>query len=490
MKKTTHRIAIIAGAAVLLALVAGLLYGRGGKSLTGEAEVAKSPEMEKTQGEKRGREGREAQDGRGGHEKEGKAGHGHEGEEGEAGHGHGSGGDEKSDLDRPVEEMWASRCEHGILTYTCDICRFGIGTVKLTSALIAEDGRPGLVGVVTAGGKSYRESRSLTGEVKLAEGKTVRVSSPMPGTVGKVFADIGGRVDAGDPLFEIDSHEVAEAKGEYLKKKAARDLARRTAEREKKLFEKKISAEAEALEAKARLSEAEVELSNARTRLLRLGVPEAGIAAIEHEALDKGAGLLVVRAPQGGTVLERHVSPGERIEPGKALFLLTDLSEVWVWADLREGDIPGMIRKTNGSGRLPAIVRAPGGKEYRGTLDVLSGTMHEQTRTLKARVVVPNPDGFLRPGMFVTIRVLIPGGEGKALAVPKAAVLSDEGRSFVFVHKEGEYWVRRPVTVGRNLGEMVEIASGLSVGQKIVADGAFLLKSDVLRSKLGAGCAD
>ena len=89
----------------------------------------------------------------------------------------------------------------------------------------------------------------------------------------------------------------------------------------------------------------------------------------------------------------------------------------------------------------------------------------------------------------MNIRVFLPGG-GSVLAVPKVAVLSDEGRTFVFVHKEGDYWVRRPVTLGRRLGDMVEIRKGLSAGQTIIADGSFLLKSDVLRGKMGAGCAD
>jgi cobalt-zinc-cadmium efflux system membrane fusion protein len=146
--------------------------------------------------------------------------------------------------------------------------------------------------------------------------------------------------------------------------------------------------------------------------------------------------------------------------------------------------------KVNGGVKFDAEVRSPaGGKPYRGTLDVLSGTMNEQTRTVKARVVVPNPDGRLRPGMFVNIRVFLPGG-GSVIAVPKAAVLSDEGRTFVFVHKEGDFWIRRPVTLGKRLGDMVEIRSGLAAGQRIVTDGSFLLKSDVLRRKMGAGCAD
>jgi cobalt-zinc-cadmium efflux system membrane fusion protein len=202
------------------------------------------------------------------------------------------------------------------------------------------------------------------------------------------------------------------------------------------------------------------------------------------------SGYLTVRAPRGGVILERHASKGERVEPGKELFLVSDLSEVWVWADLREHDVPFIFRNVNGGATFDAEVRSPaGGKSYRGKLDILSGTMNEQTRTVKARIVVSNPDGHLRPGMFVNIRVFLPGG-GSVVAVPKTAVLSDEGRTFVFVHKEGDYWIRRPVTLGKRLGDMVEVRSGLAAGQRIVTDGSFLLKSDVLRRKMGAGCAD
>jgi len=91
--------------------------------------------------------------------------------------------------------------------------------------------------------------------------------------------------------------------------------------------------------------------------------------------------------------------------------------------------------------------------------------------------------------MFANVRVFLPGDE-EAVAVPKAAVLSDEGRSFVFVHHHGEYWVRRPVEPGRAWHEWIEVKRGLSGKETVVADGSFLLKSDVLRSKMGAGCAD
>jgi len=115
--------------------------------------------------------------------------------------------------------------------------------------------------------------------------------------------------------------------------------------------------------------------------------------------------------------------------------------------------------------------------------------MHEQTRTVRARITVSNSEGLLRPGMFVNVKLLLPGGEN-VVTVPKVAVLADEGRTFVFVHKEGDYWIRRPVTLGETFGDQVIIRNGLTSGQKIIADGSFLLKSDVLRKKMGAGCAD
>ena len=185
-------------------------------------------------------------------------------------------------------------------------------------------------------------------------------------------------------------------------------------------------------------------------------------------------------------MLEGHANPGEYVEAGKELFVVSDLSEVWVWADLKDADLAAV----SGAGRsASAMIEGPAGIVARGSVDIVSGTVSEQTRTARARIVVANPQGALRPGMFVTVRIAGPGG-GAAVAVPKVAVLADAGRTFVFVHRDGDYWVRRPVTLGRRLDDKVEIVAGLAPGQRIIADGSFLLKSDVLRSKMGAGCAD
>jgi len=397
-------------------------------------------------------------------------------------------GDEKSDLDRSVGEMWTAKCEHGILQYTCDECRYELGAVKLSPTVIAENEKPGLINTTLVGTQPFSKVLPLTGEVQLNETKTVHVSSPLPGIVRRTMVNIGQKVSAGDVLFEIDSPEVAEAKADYLKKMAVLQLARKTAEREANLFAKKISAEVEMQEAKTRQAEAEIELANTRTRLTRSGLSNKEIELLGNSAANNVTGVIAVRAPRNGTVLEGHVNTGEYVESGKELFVLSDLSEVWVWANLKESD--ALTLNPSGS-KIPAEVTAQGsgGKKYQGTLDVISGMMHEQTRTVRARITISNSEGLLRPGMFVNVKLLLPGGEN-VVTVPKVAVLADEGRIFVFVHKEGDYWIRRPVALGETFGDQVIIRNGLTSGQKIIADGSFLLKSDVLRKKMGAGCAD
>ena len=119
----------------------------------------------------------------------------------------------------------------------------------------------------------------------------------------------------------------------------------------------------------------------------------------------------------------------------------------------------------------------------------MGATMEERTRTVKVRATVENADRLLRPGMFCEIRMGIGAGK-EALVIPKVALLSDEGRDFVFTHWKEDYYVRRPVKKGRELPNRVEIIEGLEPGDRIVAEGAFLLKSDILREKMGAGCAD
>ncbi|MEI6126092.1 MAG: efflux RND transporter periplasmic adaptor subunit [Pseudomonadota bacterium] len=397
-------------------------------------------------------------------------------------------GEEKSDLDRSLEELWAATCEHKIPQYACDECRYEVGVVKLADKVVADEAKPGIVRIATAAQQSFTRSLLLTGEVKTNESKTVRISTPFQGTVKKIQIDIGTNVSAGEVLFELDSNEVAEAKGEYVKRVASLNLAKKSAEREVNLYAKKVAAEVDVQEAQTKLHEAEIELINATTRLERLGLIKKEVLLLSNETAHKITGVLPVHTPINGTVLEKNISAGERIEAGKEVLTLSDLSTIWVWANIKEIDLSTVHQAGE---KIVCEIEIPGneGRKYQGTLDAVSGKMDEQSRTVKARISVANTDGFLRPGMFVNIKLML-SGSSNAVAVPKVAVLADAGRTFVFVHKEGEYWIRRPVSLGETFNEYVAVKDGLSAGQQIITDGSFLLKSDVLRKKMGAGCAD
>ena len=401
--------------------------------------------------------------------------------------GHEEAGDEhaadKSDLDRPVDELWGARCEHDIPQYQCDECRYEIGMVKLDATIVGDNG---LVRTGFAEKRQGRhEERSLPGEVQLDETRTVHVASPLTGLITRGFTTPGAKVAAGAPLFEVDSPEVAEAKGSFLKALTGLDLAVKVAEREARLFARKVAAEVEVQEAEARRTEAETEIATARGRLLRLGLTKSDIESISAKSGTAALnGLVVVRATKAGTVIEGHATPGEYAETGKALLTIADLDMVWIMADLKDADLDAVSSAAGGAATVEAL-----GRVFSGRMDTISGRMSEETRTAKARFSVENTDALLKPGMFVSVRLLMPAS-GETIAVPKVAVLADEGRTFVFTHKEGDYWVRRPVTLGARFDGMVEITSGITAEQRIIIDGSFLLKSDVLRGKMGAGCAD
>jgi membrane fusion protein, heavy metal efflux system len=396
-----------------------------------------------------------------------------------------------SDLDRRLDEIFSKSvtCEHGIPQYTCAECRYQLGVVKVSPELLAGAEGHGFETAVV-GQQAVSAGQELNGEVKLDEGKSVFIGPRAPGEVRAIRVDVGKRVRQGEVLFEIESAELSEARAELIKSSAALELARATAQREEDLFQKKICPEKDLLEARATLEQAVAADRASRERLLRLGLARDEVGAVARGSTGGEGGLMPVRAPFAGTVLERSLNLGALVEPGQQNLLLADTSRVWVMTNVYERELAAILDQ-QARGRVSAEVVVPAfvDRVFRGHVDAVGGTLDEATRTAKARVVVDNLDGVLRPGMFAQVRLLLDTGQ-KALAVPADAVLEDEGRAFVFVRHDADYFVRRPVSVGRAWGSWVEISRGLSGGETVVTCGAFLLKSDILRSKMGAGCAD
>lgn len=221
-------------------------------------------------------------------------------------------------------------------------------------------------------------------------------------------------------------------------------------------------------------------IEGARSRLRVLGMTDAEVASVERSGVARRD--VSVLAPRDGVVLHRGVSVGAAVDPSTELVTVADLSRVWVFLEVPEAEIPNVAVGSPFTLSLPAAGDAP----REGVIEFLAPTLTEQTRTLRARASLANPDGALRPGTYGTAEVR--SGARQALVVPRDAVVDTGVSQHVFVVTAPDTYEPRAVTLGSRLGDRVELREGLHEGERVVASGVFLLDSESrLRASGGAG---
>lgn len=292
---------------------------------------------------------------------------------------------------------------------------------------------------------------------------------------------------------------VVDRERALVAKQASSQAELETAEREMQTAQADHTALIEEIQLNIKLDQLKAEnaakLASARLiaaeqKLHLFGLDEAAIKAIPQARDDGTFAQSEVRAPRAGIVTALNLTEGKFVEASQALYTIADTANVWVWCDLYERDLGPLHERLAKGDKPQASVRVTAFADpFSGVVDLIDSAVNETTRTVKVRVQVPNGEAKLRPGMFASIEILLAEVRKVAL-VPRQAVLSDEGRTFAFVHWKDDLWLRRDVEMGRPQGDLVEVVSGLSAGEKVVAAGGFLFKSDVLRAKMGAGCAD
>lgn len=317
----------------------------------------------------------------------------------------------------------------------------------------------------------------VTAAIVLNQDRLFNVTPRIRGRVVEVHVSVGSAVGRGARLALLDSTELGEAKAEYVKAKTLLGLTKNNYEREKRLFEQKISAQKEMLAAEVeyRRTEAEVRLLGEKLQLY--GLSEHEIASLESS---HGRSLYNLVSPASGVITEKDISVGEVVEPGKKVFTVADLSVVWIFLDIYEKDLSKVKVGQNVTVRLGAYPD----RTFTGKVTYLSDLMDEKTKTVKARVEIANPNRLLKPGMFAEARIETGPGIEKKITVPKEAVfLLDEG-PVVFIEKDGAFFPRR-VETGKELAGRVEILNGLSESEKVVVEGAYYLKAEILKSQMG-----
>ncbi len=214
----------------------------------------------------------------------------------------------------------------------------------------------------------------------------------------------------------------------------------------------------------------------AAERLRAIGLSNADIDVIDHRDL---GGRVPMRSPIDGTVIERTITLGQAIERATDAFKIADLSHLWVNLDLYEKDLSRVRVGQEVEVRADAFP----GEIFRGRVAYVVPVIDEATRTAKVRLEFENRQGQLSLGQLVTARIVGDGHRGtpEVLAVPRDAVERVEGRPVVFVADGGGVFRQRAVELGGSGGDLVEIRAGLAAGEVVAADGAFLLKSELLR---------
>jgi cobalt-zinc-cadmium efflux system membrane fusion protein len=252
-------------------------------------------------------------------------------------------------------------------------------------------------------------------------------------------------------------------------------LAEQAVERERKLRAENISSGKEH-------QEAEAAYRMAVQQLKTLGFADEQLKTIAREP-DQAT--LEIRAPFAGEIIERNAVRGTLVEAGRPLFALADLSEMWAALHIPESQLTRLRVGQAVELRVHAIPL----RRFRGTLTWIGARVDERTRMGQARAAVANPEGLLRAGLFARAQVVTATSD-RAVLVPHSAVQTHGGKSLVFLKAEEDLYEARCVRVGAMKQDQLVILEGLSADDRVVVARSYALKSEMLKSRLGAGCSE
>jgi Cu(I)/Ag(I) efflux system membrane fusion protein len=286
------------------------------------------------------------------------------------------------------------------------------------------------------------------GTVAIDERRVTIVTMRSDGYVEELFVNTTGQhVNAGDPLFRVYSSQIQQAQIDFFV--AIRAMQRGTSG-----------------------PDAERQLEGAMQRLRNLAVPESRI----REVRETGANPRTIDwpAPTKGTVTAKRIINGQRVVAGDELYRIVDLSNVWVIADVAEGDLADVKLGTHAA----VTFRAYRSQPVDGVVTFIYPEVRTETRTVRVRIEVANPDERLKPDMYADVVFQADADRSPVATVPTGAVIDSGNRQIVLVAKGEGRFEPRPVKLGRRGDGHVEILDGLRQGEEIVTTATFLIDAE------------
>jgi cobalt-zinc-cadmium efflux system membrane fusion protein len=322
------------------------------------------------------------------------------------------------------------------------------------------------VGAIGDGGAT--SMLTVAGRVQFDEDRVARVLAPLSGQVVDLRVKVGDQVRKGQTVCALGSRDAAVAAGEHIESRKDLELAEKNAVMTRDLFEHEAAS-------KMSLQQAENDLAKARARVARTEEALRVLGLVAQDDVARFNGRVPILAPIAGVVIERRVTDGQFAPAdGTPLMTVANLDTVWVIGDLFERDL-----RLVGRGQ-PATVTtgAYPGIKFEGRVNYISEAIDPASRTAKVRVSVANPGERLKPEMYAVVALAVAGDGERALKAPADAIFTEDGRSFVYVELSPGHFARRAVEVAPGEGPSRRILTGLRPGDRIVVDGALLLRQE------------
>ncbi len=361
-------------------------------------------------------------------------------------------------------------------------CRQPLPLIKLSRPELASQ-----IGLATTPAVEVRHAHELQANAETAfdANQFAEITPRVEGFLREIRSDLGTRVEAGQVLAVVDSAMVSAAKSQLISARAGLNLAKTSFDRITGLASRDAVPAKQEMEARTALNQAESESMNAAQALHNLGFDDADLERIVAEK--ETDGVLRIISPISGLVVERHAVRGEAVQPTTKLFSVADTSHMWLWVDVYEANVPVVARDQ----LIRFRILGADGTEFAGTITWVGAEVDPITRTTKIRAELDNHDGLLRANQFgqATIQV---GAEHRAIQIPRDALQSYDKTNLVFLPMEPGVYRPQRVVVSEEESQpgTVEIAWGLQPGDQVVTRGAFLLKTELMKDSLGAGCCE
>lgn len=315
---------------------------------------------------------------------------------------------------------------------------------------------------------------SVTASIQADQDRIARVSPRTEARITSAPAKLGDRVRAGQVLASLDSVDVGEAYSNLVQARSELRIADADLQRAEALVKDEIIPRKDYLKAQSDREKAAASVRAATDKLRMLGGnPSAG---------ERGVSGFSVVAPFAGVVIEKKATIGDLASPSNPLFTIADLGRVWIVADLPESALAQVRLGAQARVSVPSYPS----EVFAGRVSHIGAALNKETRTVAARIEVPNADGRLKPDMFATATIEVSGGNRDVIALPDAAIVILQGQPSVFVYEQGAY-VARAVQPGERTGGRTVVTGGLAAGDQVVTAGAYELKARKQKSQLGHG---